>query len=322
MKLVFVADEFQLRTPVQQLLDRFLVGYPDRGRFHRVEHARVVLVVPRGNQDVEHRVKNYALAVEPDLSRVLADADAALAFGKSAKGMISHLPSGSQCFVYGALDRGTVEVARSNSVKLLAGTATRGAFHLPRIETPRQLEKALVIVQGQHPSVEIEALEALLPLIWKRIDVRVKSVLALDQKNFWPTLKRDFWPLVKSAISRSDTPQGDALKDGRTQDLVGLGLLEKLASEPRGWVIEHHSGVRSVIAVLNGVINDFNVALETASGAILSAQVYRPAAPGEHHYSRLATAVEGFFRTGESPWPIEQNLLTLELLERFAQARR
>lgn len=322
MKLVFVADEFELRTPVQQLLDRFLIGYPDGGRFHRVEDARVVLVAPRVNTDVEHRVRDFGLAVEPDLARALADADAALTFGKSSRAVISNLPSGSECFVYGALSAEIVEVARSKSVQLVVGTATRGAFHLPRIQAPRRLQKALVVVQGQFPSAEIEALEALLPLIWKGLDARVKTVSALSEANLWQTLKRDFWPLVKSAVSRSDTLQGDPALDGRTQDLVGLGLLEKLAKEPRGWLIEHHDGLRWVIAVLNGVLNDYNVALQSSSGGIVSTQVYRPTPPAEHHYSRLAAALERFFRTGDSPWPIEQSLFSMELLQRFAEAQR
>jgi hypothetical protein len=322
MKLVFVTDEFELRTPVQQLLDRFLIGYPDAGRFHRLEDARIVLVLPQANKELERRTQDFGLIVEPDLTRALADADAALAFGKSAKAVISNLPSRTECFVYGALAQGMVEAAKSNSVQLIAGTATRGAFHLPRIETPRRLQKALVVVQGQYPSAEMEALEALLPLSWKGMGTRVKGVTALGPNNFWPTLKQDFWPLLKSAISRSDTPQGDPVLDGRTQDLIGLDLLEKLAKEPRGWLIEHHDGLRWGIAVLNGAINDYNVALQTTSGGILSTQVYRPPAPAEHHYSRLAATLERFFRTGELPWPVEQSLFSMELLERFAHAQR
>jgi hypothetical protein len=122
---------------------------------------------------------------------------------------------------------------------------------------------------------------------------------------------------VKSAISRSDTPQGDAVRDGRTQDLVGLGLLENLVKTPRGWLIEQSNGFQFVIAVMDGAVADYNVALQTRAGGIVSAQVHRPPAPVEMHYTRLAAKLDSYFRNGVPPWPIEQNALTAELLERF-----
>lgn len=301
MKLVFIADEFKLRTPVQQLLDRFLIGHPGVGTFHKPD-CRVSLVVPKSNEDVERRIKDFGLTTDS------AGADGTLLFSPSKT-----IPA-QRSFVYGSLPR-------TAPAGTIAGTATRGAFHLPAIHRPKnaRLTKALAVVQGPYPSAEIEALEALLPLIWS--DSKVRKVTFLGPKDFWPVLKRDFWPLLKSAISRSDSPQGDPVRDGRTQDLAGLGLLESLAERPRGWLIEQQNGLVFVLAVLDGVVNDYNVALQTASGGITSAQVYRPPAPAEHHYSRLAAALERFFRTGVFPWPVEQNLLTMELLNRFDQER-
>src|SRR2546422_1033212 len=34
-KIAFLVEEFSLQTPAQQLLDRFLIGYPRDGKFHR-----------------------------------------------------------------------------------------------------------------------------------------------------------------------------------------------------------------------------------------------------------------------------------------------
>jgi len=107
------------------------------------------------------------------------------------------------------------------------------------------------------------------------------------------------------------------LRDGRTQDLVGLGLLEDLAKAPRGWSIEHDDGLRYVIAVMDGAVADYNVAVQTRAGGILSAQVHRGQPPGEQHYSRLAAMLERYFRTGEPPWPPEQTAHTATLIEHF-----
>jgi hypothetical protein len=57
--------------------------------------------------------------------------------------------------------------------------------------------------------------------------------------------------------------------------------------------------------------------VQTRAGGILSAQVHRGPPPAEHHYDRLASMLERYFRTGEPPWPIEQSALIAELFQRF-----
>jgi hypothetical protein len=302
MKVVFVANEFELRTPVQQLLDRFLIGYPYEGKFHQAE-CEVVLAVPKKNDHVERRIKEFALRWQPATDR----ADAAVIFQPRSDER-SYL---GRCFVYG------------NSSRCISGTAIRAAWLLPELAVPNdaRLAKGLLIVQGAYPAAELDALNALLPLIWSHCVPKIRSVIRLTANDFWAVLKRDFWPLVKSAISRSDSPQGDAVRDGRTQDLVGLALLEKLVKAPRGWLVELADGLQFVIAVMDGGVADYNVAVQTRAGGIISAQVYRPPVPAEHHYSRLAAMLERYFRNGIPPWPIEQNLLTAEVLQRFDALR-
>lgn len=295
MKVVFVADAFELRTPVQHLLDRFLIGYPVDGRVHRPNYD-IVLVAPKGNAEIERRAKDWGLRWQSES----VSGDAAVAFVP-----LQTIPAPRR-FVYGV------------SENELAGTAIRGAWLLPNITVSPQtrLAKGLAIVQGEFPSAETGALEALLPLIWRK-GTKVRNVVALGGSDFWSALKGEFWPLVKSAISRSDSPQGDAVRDGRTQDLARLGLLESLVRTPRGWLIEDNDGLRYAIAVMDGAVADYNVAMQTRAGGILSAQVHRGPSPGEHHYSRLAAMLERYFATGEPPWPQEQSAYTAELLERF-----
>ena len=297
MRIVFIADEFKLRTPVQQLLDRFLVGYPNAGMFHKPA-CQTILVAPEKNADIERRIEDFGLQWQS----TLAPADAAMIFNRGP-----NVASTPRPFVYGAPVEGVP-----------SGTAVRGAWLLPNLSVSKgiRVRKGLAIVQGAYPTAEIEALDALLPLIAPR-EVKVRSVTRLSGNDLWDVLKRDFWPLVKAAISRSDSPQGDPVRDGRTQDLVGLALIEGLVKSPRGWLIEHDNGFQYVIAVMDGALADYNVALQTATGGIMSAQVHRPPAPGEHHYSRLAAMLERYFITGTPPWPQEQCELVRGLLERF-----
>jgi hypothetical protein len=129
------------------------------------------------------------------------------------------------------------------------------------------------------------------------------------------------WSLLAAALSRSDNPQGDAAADGRTQDLVGFGLAQRLARQPRCWVLDHRDGLRSAILVLDGVVGDYNFAVQTVGYGIISAQIYRPAPPARHQFSRLAAVVQDFFRTGQPPWGIERSFAVSSLLAEFAKAR-
>jgi hypothetical protein len=75
-----------------------------------------------------------------------------------------------------------------------------------------------------------------------------------------------------------------------------------LAKAPRAWLLEHRDGLKTAIMVLDGVVADYDFAVEARDGRIYSAQIYRPPAPAEHQFSRLAEVLEEFFRTGQQPW--------------------
>jgi hypothetical protein len=220
-----------------------------------------------------------------------------------------------------------IALATSRKLPLLAGSAIAVTWRLPEADIPSGLwlKEALVVVQGRFPQAELDALEALLPLVETRVggESGLRKVRFLEGAGFWEAGRqgRWSWPLLAAAISRSDSPQGDAVLDGRTQDIVGLGLVPKLAREPRGWVLEHADGLRSSILVLDGVVADYNFAVQASNGQVLSAQLYRPPPPAQHEFSRLAEVIEDFFRTAKAPWTLRRSLLVAELLGTFKEQR-
>ncbi|HUR46483.1 MAG TPA: hypothetical protein VMZ27_11455, partial [Candidatus Saccharimonadales bacterium] len=78
-------------------------------------------------------------------------------------------------------------------------------------------------------------------------------------------------------------------------------------------------GLKSTLLVLDGVVADFNFAVRTKGGSMLSAQILRAPAPALQHFSRLAAVLEDFFRGSNSPWPLERNLLIAGLLDKFSK---
>ena len=264
--------------------------------------------------------------------------------GKSRR-VLEQAPEGAACFVHGVLANSLASArsfaarAPARRIALLAGTPLSVTWRLPEVDLPpgTALTDALIVVQvnplsGQAtpPSppatlsgAELQALDGLLPVIERRRggESGIRSARFLEGKNLWRAGEKGLWswPLLAAALSRSHTPQGDPVQDGRTQDLAGLGLVPKLARNPRGWLLEHRDGLRTSILVLDGVVADFNFAVRAQNGDVLSAQLFRAPTPAEHHFSRLAAVMEDFFRGGRVPWHVERNLLIAGLLEKFSK---
>lgn len=332
-KIVFLLDEFALQTPGQQLLDRFLIGYPRNGVWHRDAQWRITVCTPPGAGDelLERRVRDFSLVRASDPAQAVASADAVVIApggqGETANETLiqlalEHAPRGCPCFVYGLLGNSvasagaTLHRAEARGVPLAAGTWLPVTWRLPEVDVPHgaALKEALVVVQGPLPLAAMQGVELLHALTWNRQTAGAKAIRIepMSGAEVWAEGRKGTWswPLLAAAIARSNSPQGDVLKDGRTQDLVGRGLVEALARSPHGWTFQHSDGLRSTLLVLDGVIADYNFAVQPQRGAIISAQLYRAPAPSEHHYSRLTAVMEDFFRTGESPWPLARSHAT------------
>jgi hypothetical protein len=336
-RITFVIGEFEMGTPAQQLLDRFLLGYPRDGEFHLPTERQIAVYLSNTttSPDLDRRVRDHGLTRSNDLAAALTGASGIVvvpgtvgeAGDQLIRRVLENAPAGAACFVHGVLGRTGAEARRhaelatSKKLKLLAGTSVGVTWRLPEVElTPgAAVSEALIVVQGSSPEAELEGLDGLLPVIAHRRggEAGVQSVHFVAGDALWRAGHDGAWSwkLLASALSRSDSPQGDSVKDGRTQDLVGLGLVPKLARAPRGWMIEHRDRMRSAVLVLDGVVADYNFAVQLVDGPIVSAQLFRPPKPARHQFSRLAAVMEDFLLGSRVPWPVERSVLEAGLLE-------
>ncbi len=345
-QIAFVLEDFALQTPAQQLLDRFLLGYRRSGACPKLDGVRITVaragdlqfpataagLLQSRAEETGLRLADIPTAVrEADALVIVPRADAPAPADGQLTAALTHAQSGAACFVFGALAtrlaaaRTVAALAAARQVTLASGTTLPATWRLSQVDLPRraQVDAALIVVQGQSPLAELHALDGLLPVLERRAggERGVRQVKFLAEADLWRAGDRRewSWSLLSAALSRSDSPQGDTLVDGRTQDLVGLGLVPKLATNPRGWLLEHTDGVRTALLVLDGVVADFNFAVRLADGSNLSAQLLRAPAPAQEHYSQLAAAMEDFFRTGKPPWPAQRSQLTAGLLDACRQ---
>jgi hypothetical protein len=347
-KIAFIFDEFVHGSPGQHLLDRFLIGYPKELGFHRpsVETISVYAASTRASHGLRERELEFGLTRASSMESALANASAvAVVMAMNASEQkarrsevvaqaLARAPAKARCFVYGPLANRFEEAKEivsgisKRGGALVAGTALPLTCRLPEIELPLDtpLKEALIVVQGEFPEAEFLGVEGLLPILERRRGgesglrrlqfLTGRSVFSAGDHGAWS------WPLLSSALSRSNNPLGWSDLDGRTQDLVGTGQVKKLARAPRALLLEHQDGLQSAVLVLNGVVGDINFAAKTADGSLWSTQLYRPPPPMSHEFSKLAGALELFFMTGKEPWPARRNILEAGILGRLTAMRQ
>jgi hypothetical protein len=310
-KVTFVIDDFTAGSPGQQLLDRFLIGYNRDGQFYSPGCQVELLAARKDNDAVVARAKEFGLKIAQDLEQ----AQATVIFGNAAD-HLQKLPREARCFVYGTVvDDSTkanqlTALAKERGIALRGGTAVTGAFQLPVLKTPEGARLKLAVTHGKFPEADLEAVEAL--WILAKTSAPNPTVRLLKGDAVWALAYSAEWTeLFAAGFSRSNTIQGDPVKDGRTQDVAGLRLVEKLVKEPRAWLIDEASSStprgtsvsKTAVFVMNGALEDLNVAFQDAGGKVVSTQLYRPPPPMQDHFSELAGQIEDFFRRDTAPEP-------------------
>ena len=210
---------------------------------------------------------------------------------------------------------------------LLAGSSLPVTWRLPDVDIPlgAQVEEAVMVGVGSLDVMDFDALEALQCMLERRKggETGVKAVQLLEGDEVWAAGSAGRWSkdLLSSALSRSDTPMGLTVLDGRTQDLVASGVLPQLVKDPAAYCIEYSDGTRATLLLLNGAIMDYNIAAKVEGDGIVSTQFFMPPPPNVTDSACLAAKIEQTFRTGNVAYPVERTLLTTGMLEACLHSR-
>jgi hypothetical protein len=221
-----------------------------------------------------------------------------------------------------------VDTGHRMKFPMLAGSSLPVTWRLPDLELPMncEIEDALMVGEGGSDPMDYHALEAMQCMIERRKggETGVKAVQMIEGDEVWKAGEQGRWSkkLLTSALSRSDTPQGLTLKDGRTQDLVGNGELPKLVKNPAAYFIEHNDGLRSTLLMLNGAVKDFNFAAKVKGmPGTPSTQFFLSPTPNVTYSSCLVSKIEQMFATGKAPYPVERTLIVSGILESCLTSR-
>lgn len=217
-----------------------------------------------------------------------------------------------------------VKTAARLKMPMLGGSSMPVTWRLPDVDLPMGsvVEEAVMVGAG---GMDFDALEAMQSMLERRKggETGVKAVQLLEGDDVWEAAKAGRWShtLLSSALSRSDTPLGLTLLDGRTQDLAAPGVLPQLVRDPAAYCIEYIDGTKATLLILSGAIRDFNISMRTTGHGIVSTQFFMSLPPNETHSACLAGRIEQMYRTKSAPYSVDRTLLATGILEAGATSR-
>jgi len=361
-RIAIVATVYRYLSHAQHIGDRFLVGYPRDGAWHKPDMKVVSLYVdqkPDGDQSAA-RAKEFDFPVYPTIAEALRcggsnlAVDAVLVIGehgdypRNDKGQVLYprydfvkqcvdvfekdglaVPLYNDKHLSFSFEKASWMVDASKRLKfpMLAGSSLPVTWRLPDIELAlnSEIESAVMVGYGGPDVMDFHGLEALQCMLERRKggETGVRAVQMIEGEAVWKALdarqiSRD---LLVSALSRSDTPQGQTIVDGRTQDLVAKGELPKLVKNPAAYFLEYRDGLKATLLMLNGAVKDFTFAARVKGAGVQSTQFFLSPEPNVTYSACLVSKIEELFETGKAPYPVERTLLVSGILESCLTSR-
>ncbi len=231
-RLAIVTTVWTYQSHAQHMGDRFLVGYPWNGRWHRPEMDVVSLYVdqkPAGDQSAS-RAQEFGFTVYPTIAEALRcggeklAVDAVLVIGEhgeypsNEKGQILYpryeffeqivvvfdkdgraVPVFNDKHLSYSFDKASKMVAASKRLgfPLLAGSSLPVTWRLPNIELPLdcQIDEALMVGVGGSDAMDFHALEAMQCMLERRRngETGVKAVQMIEGPAVWQAAKDGRW---------------------------------------------------------------------------------------------------------------------------------
>jgi len=362
-RIAIVSTIFRLQSHAQHIGDRFIVGYPFAGEWHKPHTQVVSLYVDQkpANDLSEARAKEFGFKVYPTISEAVCCGGSKLAvdavliigehgeYARNEKGQVLYPryeffeqvakvfeSEGRSVPVYNdkalsySFEKAKTmrDTSRRLKFPMLAGSSLPVTWRLPELELPLgcEIDDALMVGSGGSDAMDFHALEAMQCMLERRKggESGVKSVQLLEGDEVWKASEEGRWSkeMLRSALSRSDNLKGFTVTDGRTQDMVGTGVLPGLVKNPWAYFIEYRDGTKATLLMLSDAVGDFNIAVKVkGKPAIQSTQFLLTPDPNVTYSACLASKIEQMIMSGVAPYPVERTLLVSGMLESCLDSR-
>ena len=357
-KIAAIATTYFKYSHAQHIVDRFLEGYGWNGAHHRPEMDLVSLFVDQvGSNDFsrDRAARFPSMKIYPTIAEALTLGGSKLAvdgvvlvgehgkYPRNEKGQTRYpryeffqqivavfRSSGRAAPVFNDKHlswnwdwaKEMYDTARSLGFAFMAGSSLPVTWRTPSVEMPlgARIREAVSVCYGGVDSYDFHGLETIQCMVERRRggESGVKWLEAYRGDRFWQAWQEGVFPrdLIEAALCRSHTLTPS--RAGFNNNFPSPEDMRRLAKNPAAYLYQHADGLRSVMLLMSGLIQDFNFAARLEGRAEpFSTQMYLPMPPARtslaNFFSPLVNNVERMFLTGKPSYPVERTLLTTGL---------
>jgi hypothetical protein len=206
---------------------------------------------------------------------------------------------------------------------LMAGSSLPITWRIPQVELPlgAPVTEGVCVAFGGLDSYDIHALEALLCIMERRKggETGVEWVQAYRDDKFWKAHEDGVWSpaLFKAAVCRSHTLSQK--REGFGDAYPTLAEMKALTKNPIAYNFKYKDGSRGSIMLMNGFVEDFNVAASIDGQAKpFSVSMYlsrgRELATLESYFDPIVYYIERMMLTHKEQYPPDRVLLSTGIL--------
>jgi len=353
-KLAVVTTEWRYHSHAWHMPERFLVGYPMNGNWHRPPLEVVSAYVdqfPKSDLSRD-RAKEFGFKIYPSIAETLRcggdklAVDAVLIIGEHGKYPVNELGQTQypryeffkQTVEVFAKDgrvvpvfndkhlswkwewaKEVVETARTMKIPFLAGSSLPVTWRMPAIDLPygAEVEEMLCVAMGGVDSYDFHALETIQCMAERRRggETGVKALQALRGDAVWKAMEARAWD---PRLFETCLCRSQTLTQPETFNhrYPTPEQMRAWVKSPVAYQFEYIDGAKATMLLMNGLVGDFTFAARLKGEAEpLSTLFYLPPNPNVVYSAALMSKAEEMFLTGKPPYPIERTLLTTGLVE-------
>ena len=194
-------------------------------------------------------------------------------------------------------------------IPLMAGSSLPVTWRRPAIALPMgcEIEAAISVGYGGLEPYGFHAIEGLQCMIERRKggESGVSSVQAVRGEAAWKAERESRWSkeLLEAAVAAMpNTPEGK--------------LEDNLRPDSPFYLFEHRDGLKSAVAMADGVARQFGFAARLKGQAEPIAVWFELEYEKPYgHFAYLLQAIDEMFQTGKPSYPVERTLLTTGLID-------
>jgi hypothetical protein len=353
-RLAVVTTEWRYHSHAWHMAERFLVGYPANGRWHRPPLDVVAAYVDQkpDNDLSRDRSAEFGFPIYPTIAEALRAGgdklavDAVLIIGEHgnyAKNEFGQTKYPRYEFFKQVTDvfrkdgrsvpvfndkhlswkwdwaKEMVETSRELGFALVAGSSLPVTWRMPAVDMPygAEVEELLCVAMGNVDSYDFHALEAIQCMAERRRggETGVVALQALRGDPVWQAMEAGAWD---RRLFEACLSRSHTLAQPKTYShrFPTLAQMREWVKQPVAYQFEYADGAKATMLLMNGLVGDFTFAARLkGQDELLSTLFHLPPNPNVVYSAALMAKAEETFLSGKSPLPIERTLLTTGLVE-------